>query len=199
MWCFHLPSSPLLKNILTLFVYRITNGGNVFIYQVENEFGQQWRDVGRRIPNDVAIDYMEKLQATVRESGITVPLIHNDPNMRTKSWSKDFSDEGGNVDIFGYDHYPSCWSCNLTECASTNGNAKDFTTFDYFTNFQEVAPTQPSFLMEFQGGSYLPWAGPRGGCVNNTGADWVNVYYRHNIGQKVSAMNVYMVFGGTSW
>lgn len=35
--------------------------------------------------------------------------------------------------------------------------------------------------------------------VNNTGPDWVNVFYRHNVAQKVTAMNVYMLFGGTSW
>lgn len=27
----------------------------------------------------------------------------------------------------------------------------------------------------------------------------MNVFYRHNIAEKVSAMNIYMVFGGTSW
>lgn len=75
----------------------------------------------------------------------------------------------------------------------------DFTVYEYYTNFQTVAPTQPSFLAEFQGGSYLPWAGPEGGCVANTGPNWVNVYYRHNVGQKVSAQNVYMAAGGTNW
>lgn len=35
--------------------------------------------------------------------------------------------------------------------------------------------------------------------VNTTGPDWVNVFYKHNIAQKVTAMNVYMVFGGTNW
>lgn len=35
--------------------------------------------------------------------------------------------------------------------------------------------------------------------MNNTGPDWVNVYYRHNVGQKVTAQNVYMAFGGTNW
>lgn len=53
-----------------------------------------------------------------------------------------------------------------------------------------------SFSSEFQGGSYLPWNGPVGGCRNNTGADWVNVFYRNNIAQKVTAHNMYMLFGG---
>lgn len=83
--------------------------------------------------------------------------------MRTKSWSKDYSDVGGNVDNYAFDHYPSCWSCDLSECGGTNGNVPEFTVYDYYNNFQEVAPTQPSFLAEFQGGSYNPWAGPAGG------------------------------------
>lgn len=76
-------------------------------------------------------------------------------------------------------------SCDLSECVGTNGAVPDFTVYEYYTTFQIVAPTQPSFLAEFQGGSYLPWAGPEGGCVENTGPNWVNVYYRHNVGQKV--------------
>lgn len=27
----------------------------------------------------------------------------------------------GNVDVVGVDSYPSCWSCNLSECTGTNG------------------------------------------------------------------------------
>ncbi|TLD37030.1 glycoside hydrolase family protein [Venturia nashicola] len=180
--------------------HQVTNGGNVFIYQIENELGQQWTNVAAKTPNLNAIAYMEKLEKAARDSGIVVPLIHNNPNMRTKSWSQDYgAGFGGNVDIYALDHYPSCWSCDLSECSSTNGNVPDGTVYEYYTNFQTVAPTQPSFLAEFQGGSYLPWAGPEGGCIDNTGPNWVNVYYRHNIGQKVSAQNVYMAYGGTNW
>ncbi|CZS96523.1 related to Probable beta-galactosidase B [Rhynchosporium agropyri] len=180
--------------------HQITRGGSVFIYQIENEYGNQWLDRTARKPNLPAIAYMEALEKCARDAGIDVPLVHNNPNMNTKSWSKDYgAGFGGNVDNYGLDHYPSCWSCDLAECTGTNGKVPEFTVYNYYDNFQEVAPTQPSFLMEFQGGSYNPWGGPEGGCVNTTGPDWVNVYYRHNIGQKVSAMNVYMLFGGTNW
>ncbi|KAG4436423.1 hypothetical protein IFR05_008097 [Cadophora sp. M221] len=180
--------------------HQITKGGSVFIYQIENEYGNQWTNVAARTPNSPAIAYMETLEKCARDAGIDVPLIHNNPNMNTKSWSKDYgAGFGGNVDNYGLDHYPSCWSCDLTECRGTNGNVPEFTVYNYYNNFQQVAPTQPSFLAEFQGGSYNPWGGPEGGCVNTTGPDWVNVYYRHNIAQKVSAMNVYMLFGGTNW
>jgi hypothetical protein len=59
--------------------------------------------------------------------------------------------------------------------------------------------TQPNFLPEFQGGFYNPWGGPEEGCPDNTGPDFANLFYRHNLGQRVTAMCLYMLFGGTSW
>jgi beta-galactosidase GanA len=176
----------------------VTNGGNVFLYQIENEYGSQWKTVATKVPNPTGIAYMENLEACARAAGIDVPLSHNNPNQNSKSWSEDYgAGVGGNVDIYAFDSYPSCWSCDLSECGSS---VKEFTVVStYYDNFQQVAPTQPSFLAEFQGGAYLPWAGPEGGCVSTTGADWVNVFYRHNIAQKVSAQSIYMVFGGTNW
>jgi hypothetical protein len=147
--------------------HQVSNGGNVFIYQIENEYGDQWKNVAAKTPNPSAINYMELLESCARNAGIDVPLIHNNPNMNTKSWSKDYgAGVGGDVDIYGLDSYPSCWSCNLSECTGTNGAYVDFQVSEYYTNFLQVSPTQPSFLAEFQGGSYNPWGGPEGGCIN---------------------------------
>lgn len=147
--------------------HQVSNGGNVFIYQIENEYGDQWKNVAAKTPNPSAISYMELLESCARNAGIDVPLIHNNPNMNTKSWSKDYgAGVGGDVDIYGLDSYPSCWSCNLSECTGTNGAYVDFQVSEYYTNFLQVSPTQPSFLAEFQGGSYNPWGGPEGGCIN---------------------------------
>ncbi|KAK5130090.1 hypothetical protein LTR08_002478 [Meristemomyces frigidus] len=181
--------------------HSVTNGGNVILYQIENEYGEQWTNISARTPNETAIAYMELLESSARSNGIDIPLMNNNPNLGSKSWSLDYdiNNVGGDTDIYGLDNYPSCWSCNLEECTSTNGFPPDFTTFDYYTNFQETAPTQPSILAEFQGGSYNPWGGPQGGCTNTTGPDWVNVFYRNNIGNKVTGQNLYMLFGGTNW
>jgi hypothetical protein len=62
-----------------------------------------------------------------------------------------------------------------------------------------VSPTQPSFFPEFQGGSYNPWGGPEGGCPGNIGADFANLFYRNLISQRVTAVSLYMMFGGTNW
>jgi len=63
----------------------------------------------------------------------------------------------------------------------------------------EVSPTQPSFFPEFQGGSYNPWGGPEGGCPADIGADFANLFYRNLISQRVTALSLYMMFGGTNW
>ncbi|KAI0170069.1 putative beta-galactosidase B [Pestalotiopsis sp. NC0098] len=177
----------------------ITNGGNVVLFQIENELGNQWIDIENRTDNVAAQEYMQLLENTARDNGINVPLTHNLPNMNGYSWSKDFSNATGNVDVVGLDSYPSCWSCNLSECTSTNGEYVAFQTAEYYDYFTVQSPTQPNFMPEFQGGSYNPWGGPQGGCPGDIGADFANLFYRNLIYQRVSAISLYMLFGGTSW
>ncbi|KAL2824945.1 glycoside hydrolase superfamily [Aspergillus cavernicola] len=180
--------------------YQITDGENTLCYQIENEYGQQWiGDPVDRTPNETAVAYMELLKASARENGITVPLTGNDPNMNTKSWGSDWSDAGGNVDAVGLDSYPSCWSCDVSVCTGTNGEYVPYQVLEYYDYFQEVQPSMPFFMPEFQGGSYNPWDGPEGGCTEDTGADFANLFYRWNIAQRVTAMSLYMLYGGTNW
>ncbi|KAJ5682963.1 hypothetical protein N7462_006128 [Penicillium macrosclerotiorum] len=180
--------------------YQVTNGENAIVYQIENEYGQQWiGSASERVPNETAIAYMELLEANARANGITVPLTANDPNMNSHSWGSDWSDEGGNVDVAGVDSYPSCWTCDLTQCTSTNGEYVAFQVLDYYDYFAESQPSMPNFMPEFQGGSYNPWGGPEGGCPDDINQDFANLFYRWNIGQRVTAMSLYMLFGGTNW
>lgn len=93
--------------------YLVTNDDYTFIYQIENEYGEQW--IGSptdKVPNPTATAYMELLEAAARKNGIDVPLLANDPNMNDKSWSKDFSNAGGNLDVYGVDSYPSVGSAS---------------------------------------------------------------------------------------
>ncbi|PSR79545.1 family 35 glycosyl hydrolase [Coniella lustricola] len=179
--------------------YLITNGGNVILFQVENELGEQWTDIATKTP-DVSVDnYMALLETTARANGIDVPLTHNDPNMNSFSWSKDFSNATGNVDVVGVDSYPSCWSCDLSVCTTTNGPYVAYETVDYDAYFASFSWTQPNFLPEFQGGSYNPWGGPEGGCPQDLSVDFVNMFYRNLIYQRVTAVSLYMLYGGTNW
>ncbi|RKK85625.1 putative beta-galactosidase B [Fusarium oxysporum] len=179
--------------------YLITNGGPVIMWQIENEYGNQWLDPETKKPKNTAIHYMELLEGKTRDWDIDVPFTANNPNMWTRSWSKDYGNVGGEVDMYGLDHYPACWTCNLAQCIGVNGVVKPYTVFDYYSHFKAVSPTQPSFLMEFQGGSFNPWDVPEGGCSENMGPDWVNLFYRHNLAEKVTAVNIYMAYGGINW
>ncbi|CAG8012867.1 unnamed protein product [Penicillium nalgiovense] len=177
--------------------YQVTDGHYSIVYQIENEYGNQWLgDPTLRVPNETAIAYMELLKANARKNGITLPLTVNDPNMKTHSWGKDWSDAGGNVDVAGLDSYPSCWTCDISQCTSTNGAYVPFQVLEYHDYFQESQPSMPAFMPEFQGGSYNPWGGPEGGCPGDIGDDFANLFYRWNIGQRVTAMSLYMMFGG---
>ncbi|KAH7100287.1 glycoside hydrolase superfamily [Auriculariales sp. MPI-PUGE-AT-0066] len=176
----------------------VTNGGNVILYQLENEYGAQWLNPTAKTPNWPAIDYMEELEANARESGIDIPLYTNAPNMGGLSWSKDYSNVGGEQDIYGVDSYPNCWSCDFSECTQW-GDVEEFKVQDYYSHFALISPTQPSFLPEFQGGSYNPWGGPQGGCRESNGPDFVSMFYRDNISQRITLHSVYMLFGGTNW
>lgn len=179
--------------------YLITNGGNVVLYQIENELSGQWKDITKKTPNPSVDDYMQELEDVARASGIDIPLTHNAPNMFGYSWSEDFSNQTGNVDVVGLDSYPSCWSCNLSECTSTNGEYVAYQVADYVGYFEKQSPTQPNFMPEFQGGSYNPWGGPEGGCPSDVGANFANLFYRNLVYQRVTAISLYMLFGGTNW
>ncbi|KAK3904862.1 beta-galactosidase [Staphylotrichum tortipilum] len=179
--------------------FQLTTNGTVILYQIENEFGSQWRDTTTKIPNPEAISYMEKLKANARRNGITVPLTHNMPNQNAKSWSADYDTvhAGGNVDIYGLDSYPQCWSCDTTVCG--NASTTPWPLPSYLPHFLSTSPTQPPFIPEFQGGALNPWTGPPGGCSSRFGAAFANVYYRYAISQRVGMLNLYMLYGGTNW
>jgi beta-galactosidase GanA len=180
--------------------HQITKGGNGLAFQIENEYGNQWINITSKTPNLTAAAYMVLLEKNARTNGIDIPLYHNNPNLNSKSWSKDFAPGlPGDVDVYGLDNYPSCWSCNLAECTSTNGPFVPFQVAQYYDHFQEVAPTMPGFMPEFQGGAYNPWGGPAGGCLNNSDFEFANLFYRNNIAEHVTAMSLYMFFGGTNW
>ncbi|KAH6951533.1 glycoside hydrolase superfamily [Fusarium avenaceum] len=178
----------------------ITNGGNVAMFQIENELGGQWKNDDKRILNEPTANYMQLLKESARDAGIDVPVFHNAPNTRTFSWSNDFeANATGNVDVTGVDSYPSCWSCNLDECTGTNGEYVPYNIQDYVTYFAKQSPAQPHFLPEFQGGSYNPWGGPEGGCPADIGPEFANIFYRDLIAQQATAISLYMMYGGTNW
>ncbi|KAH8824376.1 glycoside hydrolase superfamily [Flagelloscypha sp. PMI_526] len=171
-------------------------GGTLILQQIENEISGQRLSNGE-INHEIA-DYMVALEDNARQNGVTIPLLTNAPNMRSLSWSQDYLPGPGATDLYGVDSYPACWSCNLSEC----GSVREFTTVEYFPHFEIASPTQPSFIPEFQGGSYNPWGGPQGGCGGPgtlLDAEFVNVFYRDLAAQRITMISLYMIYGGTNW
>lgn len=46
----------------------------------------------------------EKLESVLKDAGITVPTTHNEKGMRLRSWSRDYQNVGGAVDIRSVNH-----------------------------------------------------------------------------------------------
>lgn len=63
----------------------------------------------------------------------------------------------------------------------------------------EVAPNSPGLLPEFQGGKVMPLTGYPDGCVDQVGVEFRNIYHRNNIEERITAMSLYMTYGGTNW
>lgn len=97
--------------------YQVTENGTVLMYQIENEFPEQWTDVEEKTPNPIPIAYMEKLFDFVQNSDIVVPIAHNMPGPQYKSWSVDYDTvgAGGNVHLYGLDNYVGCCSEFLSQ------------------------------------------------------------------------------------
>ncbi|KAH7060381.1 glycoside hydrolase superfamily [Macrophomina phaseolina] len=178
--------------------YQIHRNGTVISYQLENEYGEQWLNSRTKTPNPPAVNYMVQLHENARRNGIDVPTTHNSPNLNDFSWSKDQDTvgAGGNVDVLGLDNYPLCWSCDQSECT---GVSNDYKLVEYYSWFQRNTPSVPSMMPEFQGGRYNPLDGDAGQCLEPMGPEFRNLFYRHNIDQKVTAMVLYTLFGGTNW
>lgn len=93
---------------------------------------------------------MEQLKAAFRDAGIVVPLTHNEKGMRSQSWSTDYQDVGGAVNVYGLDSYPGGLSC-------TNADAGFKVVRTYYQWFQNYSFTQPSYVPEFEGGWFSAW------------------------------------------
>lgn len=124
---------------------QITNGGPVIIQQIENELQETTHN-----PNNTLVIYMEQIEAAARNAGIVIPFSSNEKGERSESWSTDYEDVGGAVNMYGLDSYPGGLSC-------TNPNSGFSVVRNYYQWFANYSYTQPNFLPEFEGGYFTPW------------------------------------------
>lgn len=167
---------------------QITNGGPVILTQVENELTESKYD-----PNNTLVIYMEQIEKAFKDAGLIVPTTHNEKGFRGKSWSTDYNNVGGAVDIYGLDSYPGGLSC-------TNPNTGGSVIRTYYQWFQEVSPTQPAYIPEFRGGWFQAWGEHFfDECQSDLSPEYPDVFYKDVLAQRVTLLNLYMTYGGTNW
>ncbi|KAL1638462.1 hypothetical protein SLS56_000271 [Neofusicoccum ribis] len=167
---------------------QITEGGPVILVQVENELTET-----RHVADDPLVLYMEQLKEAFRDNDIVVPFTSNEKGMRGQSWSTDYQNVGGAVDIYGLDSYAGGLSCSNIDTGFTILRT-------YYQWFQNYSWTQPEFSPEFKGGWFQPWGGYFfDDCVSEHDTAYPDVFYKNNIAQRMTLQNMYMTYGGTNW
>lgn len=126
---------------------QVTHGGPVILDQIENELQEIVHE-----SNNTLVLYMEQLEKASRNAGIVVPFSSNEKGERSQSWSTDYEDVGGAVNVYGLDSYPGGLSC-------TNPGSGFNVVRNYYQWFQNYSYTQPEFLPEFESGTISSWGG----------------------------------------
>jgi len=123
-----------------------------------------------------------------------VPLTHNEKGQRSISWSTDYQNVGGAIDIYGLDSYPGGLSC-------TNVNTGFNLVRNYFQWFSNYSYTQPSYFPEFEAGWFSAWGSGSfyDDCLAEHDPAFADVYYKNNIAQRTTLLSLYMTYGGTNW
>jgi beta-galactosidase GanA len=151
---------------------QVTRGGPVIIWQVENELQETVHE-----PNNTLVLYMEQLENATRDAGIVIPLSHNEKGESFHSWSTDYQNVGGAVNLYGLDSYPDGTAC--TEAQSGFNVVRN-----YYSWFQNYSFTQPEFLPEFQAGRTQPWGGFNyDECLGRLDPAFADVFYKNNVAQ----------------
>ncbi|KAH8674059.1 family 35 glycosyl hydrolase [Xylariales sp. PMI_506] len=168
---------------------QITNGGPVILNQIENEYQETDHSA-----DATQVLHMEQIEKAFRDAGVIIPFTSNEKGMRSESWSVDYENVGGAVDVYGLDSYPGGLSC-------TNPATGYNVVRTYYQWFQNYSYTQPEYFPEFEGGWFSAWGGGTfyDQCTSEHDPAFPDVYYKNNIGQRVTLQNFYMTYGGTNW
>ena len=167
---------------------QITEGGPVILTQVENELQETTHS-----SDNTLVIYMEQVEEALRNASIVVPFTSNEKGERSISWTTDYEDVGGAVNVYGLDSYPGGLSC-------TNINSGFNLLRNYYQWFSNYSFTQPSYLPEFEGGYFNSWGGFfYDQCLAEHDPAFADVYYKNNVGQRITLQSLYMGYGGTNW
>lgn len=154
--------------------HQVTRGGDVILYQIENELGAH---------NPDTEVYMQTLAHVARTDGINVPIF-----TQYVVWAKG----KGAPDLFGLDLYPLRFDCARRRFFPNPP--------DPAAEHSVGGPHKPLFLSEYQGGGFDGWGGSGyAACYRMTGPAFENTFYDENLAAGATLMSFYMTVGGTSW
>lgn len=157
---------PILKK------HQITNGGNVILYQVENEY----------TGNDS--QYMENLEKKIKQDGINVPTFHNDKSGPNGRWAQG----KGATDMYAFDRYAALGNVGALPNTFEDPHTKGWGNHS------------PIFMGELGNGWFDPWGGDGYEYWREKrGTNAENIINKHVIGEGGSIISAYMTYGGTSW
>ncbi|MEO7495041.1 MAG: beta-galactosidase [Massilia sp.] len=181
-----------------------TGGGNVIMYQIENELSQT-TDSHKR--------YMQHLADKAHADGITVPLFHNSagrlPNWTPPTSSAPFAVPGP-TDLYSFDGYPG-GGCTNTHTPGKPNVVPNWGMYGVVpdpipaTGPVKVgalaSPNTPGFAAEIGGGWFDFWGsvGSYECTARRIGSSYERVFYGSSLINGLSIHSVYMMFGGTSW
>ena len=166
---------------------QVTNGGPVILVQPENEY-TTWPNVNASdFPEPFNRRYMAFVEQQLRESGVIVPLIFNDNEGSNGPTGYFAPGTGlGEVDIYGIDAYPMRYDCAHPAVWPTYRFPRYWNTWH-----EQVSPSTPFSIPEFQGGSGSGW-GPdsvnQDMCNALVNEESVRVLFKNNYGFGVKLL-----------
>jgi beta-galactosidase GanA len=159
--------------------HQVTRGGSVVLYNAENEYAA-----------NTDRQYMEDIQTKARADGIDVPITHNQC-CDNASWTTDWANGQGAVQILGVDDYPQSFDCPNVD--TTWGPWGEGVT-------ERAREDTPVFAAEYQAGSIDLLNAGYEKCRQLTGVNYMKYFHKNNlINSGATAFSYYMGFGGTNW
>jgi beta-galactosidase GanA len=157
--------------------HQVTRGGDVIMYQIENEYG--YTD-----PDGEA--YFANLETQATQDGIDVPTYTNDVSNYPTGWAPGTPDA---PQLTGTDQYPEGFDC----AATSTFDSPSVVTASH-------NPGTPLMVPEYQGGSFDSWGGVGyPDCAALTGPNFENTFDPYYLAQGATMQSIYMTVGGTNW
>ena len=157
----------------TIRKYLITNGGNIILIQIENEYDFY------PVPDSQKVKYIKSLYQTVIQNGIDVPVL--------TCWTKQVRDNTDSVFsqiMDAVNGYPG-WNIEGV--------------YPRIKSLEEQQPGAPPIFTELQGGWFTAIGDSTIRQVNRLSADQINTLTKYVIAQGIKGLNYYMLYGGTNF